>query len=42
MIGKLNDLLVLLPADIQLLPGHGRATTLARVKEVNPFLKSGR
>jgi len=42
MIGKLNDLLALLPAETQLLPGHGRATTLARVKEVNPFLKFGR
>jgi len=42
MIGKLNDVLALLPAETQLLPGHGRATTLARVKEVNSFLKSGR
>lgn len=42
MIGKLNDLLAFLPAETQLLPGHGRATTLARVKDVNPFLKSGR
>jgi glyoxylase-like metal-dependent hydrolase (beta-lactamase superfamily II) len=42
MIDKLNDVLALLPAETQLLPGHGRATTLARVKEVNSFLKSGR
>lgn len=42
MIGKLNDLLVRLPAETRLLPGHGRAATLARVKEINPFLKTGR
>jgi hypothetical protein len=37
MIGKLNDLLALLRRR------HNcyRATTLALVKEINPFLKSG-
>ncbi len=42
MIGKLNDLLALLPAETLLLPGHGKASTLAKVKDVNPFLKAGR
>jgi glyoxylase-like metal-dependent hydrolase (beta-lactamase superfamily II) len=42
MVGWLDDLLARLPAETSLLPGHGRATTLSRVKEINPYLKTGR
>ena len=42
MLRRLDELLARLPAETWILPGHGRATTAARVKEFNPSLKSGR
>ncbi len=42
MLRRLDALLARLPAQTKILPGHGRATTPSRVREVNPYLKSGR
>lgn len=42
MIGRLEELLAGLPAETALLPGHGRATTPARVRELNPYFKKKR
>lgn len=38
MIARLQDMLKSLPGETPLLPGHGRATTTARAREVNAFL----
>ena len=42
MVGALTRLLDLLPGETVLLPGHGQASTVARTKEVNPFLQTGK
>ena len=42
MVGALTSLLALLPGETVLLPGHGQASTVARTKEVNPFLRNGK
>ncbi len=41
MVRRLDELLARLPAETTILPGHGRAATPARVREVNPYLKKG-
>jgi len=40
LVADLLKLVRALPADTVVLPGHGRATTAARVLEFNPFLRS--
>lgn len=42
LVRRLDELLARLPAETPILPGHLRATTPARVRELNPYLKKGR
>jgi hydroxyacylglutathione hydrolase len=40
LIGNIRDNLLSLPDDTRAFPGHGRATTIARERTSNPFLRA--
>jgi hydroxyacylglutathione hydrolase len=42
IIDSIHSRLLVLPDDIQVIPGHGPATTIGNEREDNPFLVSGR